>query len=569
MLRIFERIRNYEELTQIFHKGTKFVVSAIILFFGMVGQLGWASTPPIKGGTFVYNLEDEPPSIHPLTTVDVYSAKIRFFTCGTLLKRDSEDYSWRPNLAEAWSVSEDGKIFTFTLRKDLFFHDGTPIMAEDVKFSFDTIKDPAYEGQTAHLLPYFENFEKVEVVNPTTIKITTKDTYFKNFETAANSTFIIPKHIYKDVKKSMKLTKSIVCSGPYKVETVERGQRITLKRFDKWYGNNEKEPKGLFNFDVIDFKFFKEETVQIEHLKKGDIDYLEFRRPDSYVKEAEGAPFGKSIFKYQVENYFPKSYGFIGWNFQKVLFQDRNVRLALAYLLDREEMNKKFRFSLSELTISPVLARSEYAPPDMKPILFNSKKALELLEKSGWKDLDKNGILEKEVNGTKVELKFTLLYPNKDVEKYLLLYKEDLKKSGIEMELKYMEWNAFLKAIHEDMNFDAAALAWGGGDLDPDPKQIWHSSNAVKGGSNFISYKNPEVDKLIDEARHIMDKSKRVKLLREVYRKITEDAPYAFLFNEKYFFYANSDRVAKPSDTTKYDIGVYDPGIFSWWMQPK
>jgi peptide/nickel transport system substrate-binding protein/microcin C transport system substrate-binding protein len=294
-------------------------------------------------------------------------------------------------------------------------------------------------------------------------------------------------------------------------------------------------------------------------MKKNEIDFMSLT-PEYYVQKAQGAPWGKTAFKYQVENKAPKGYGFIGWNFRQPLFQDKNVRLALYHLLNREEMNKKFRFGLSNLATGPIYMQSEYASPAVKPVLFDPQKASELLSKSGWKDTDKDGLLDKVLNGKKTPFKFSLIYANKDVEKYWTLYKEDLKKAGIELELKYLEWNSFLKLLDEG-NFDAAALGWSGS-FDWDPKQIWHSSNAVPGGSNFIAYKNPEVDKLIDQARLEPDKTKRVTMLRKVYELIAADVPYAFMFNEKYVFYANSAKVEKPVDTFQFDLG-----LDYWWSK--
>jgi peptide/nickel transport system substrate-binding protein/microcin C transport system substrate-binding protein len=204
---------------------------------------------------------------------------------------------------------------------------------------------------------------------------------------------------------------------------------------------------------------------------------------------------------------------------------------------------------------------SDFVSKSVKPILYDPKAANELLAKAGWKDTDKDGILDKTVNGKKVSFKFTLIHPNKDYEKYWTMYKEDLKKVGIDMEIKYLEWNSFLKILDEG-NFDGVALAWGGGDINWDPKQIWHSASAVPGGSNFIYYKNPEVDKLIDEARQTLDEKKRKKLLTSVYEKVAADVPYVFMFNEKYNFYATSNRIGQPAETFKYDIG-----IDYWWMK--
>jgi len=333
-----------------------------------------------------------------------------------------------------------------------------------------------------------------------------------------------------------------------------------LKKFKYSYASTDCAYKVMYMFETITIRVFKEENVTLERAKKGELDYIDLRI-EYFMKKTEGAPWGKTIIKHKVANDSPKSYGFIGWNLRKDLFQDKNVRIALAHLLNREEMNKKFRYGMSDLANGAVYIKSEYNPGN-KAFEFNPKKAQELLAKAGWTDLDKNGVLEKTINGKKTEFKFSLLYANKDVEKYWTMYREDLKKAGIDMELKYLEWNSFLKLV-DDANFDAVTMAWGGGSVDPDPKQIWHSSGAVPGGSNFIGYKSPEVDKLIDEARIEPAKAKRVALLKKVYAKIAEDAPYAFLFNDKYEFYANSSRIGMPAETFKYEVGKD-----YWWVKP-
>jgi len=234
----------------------------------------------------------------------------------------------------------------------------------------------------------------------------------------------------------------------------------------------------------------------------------------------------------------------------------------LALLMNRDEMNKKFRFGMSLPATGPWYQQSEYADPATKAVPFDPKKAVELLKEAGWSDIDHDGKLKKMIDGKKTEFKFTLYYPNKDREKYYVLYQGDLKKVGIDMQLQLLEWNALLKAMDES-NFDAVSLGWGAGSIDTDPKQIWSSASAVKGGSNFIGYKSPEVDKLIDQARGELDKQKRVKILRQVYAKIAADYPYAFMFNDKFVLYAHSARVKMVKPSFKYDTGSD-----YWWIAP-
>jgi peptide/nickel transport system substrate-binding protein/microcin C transport system substrate-binding protein len=531
----------------------------ITLLFVLLGGASYAVTPnttaPI-GGTFTRNIEGEPPTIHPIMASDLYADRVNLYVHDTLANRNPETNEFEPRLAEKWETSKDQKVYTFFIRKDAVFHDGKPVTAEDVKFSYDAIFEPAYKA--ANLQPYYEGIAKVEVVDPKTVKFYLKDTYFQNFIAMASMT-IIPKHVYGDVEKSKKMTKTGIGAGPYMLDKFEKGQRVVLKRFDKWYGFNTKEWKGSYNFATIVLRFVKEQAVSLEMVKKGELDYDELTA-EHYVKNTEGAPWGVSVFKNKVENKSPKSYGFIGWNFRRDIFQDKNVRWALAHLMNREEMIQKFRYGMSVPATGPTYVQSEYASPKVKPIPFDPKKAGELLTKAGWKDTDKNGILDKTIKGKKTDFRFALMYANKDNEKYWTLYKEDLKKAGIEMELKYLEWNSFIKMLDEG-NFDAIAMGWST-TFDWDPKQIWHSTNAIPGGSNFIAYKNTEVDKLIDVARLEPNKDKRLEKLRKVYELIAADAPYVFLFNDKFTFYANSNKIAKPADTFKFEIG-YD----YWWTK--
>jgi peptide/nickel transport system substrate-binding protein/microcin C transport system substrate-binding protein len=106
------------------------------------------------------------------------------------------------------------------------------------------------------------------------------------------------------------------------------------------------------------------------------------------------------------------------------------------------------------------------------------------------------------------------------------------------------------------------ALSWAGGSVDPDPKQVWHSSSATKGSSNFIGYKNLEVDKLIDEARFVSDKKKRIALLQKTYRLIAEDSPYLFMFSDRYSYYATSAKIKKLKPTFNYNVGSN-----TWWLE--
>lgn len=534
------------------------MIRKLIISLSVISSLtAGAQTTKIKtdapvGGTFNRNIGGEPPTIHPISSTDLYATMVQLYIFDTLAVRDPNTGDFIGRVAEKWEISKDNKVYTFKLRSGVTWSDGKPLTAEDVKFSLEAIREPAYKA--AHMLPYFESVEKVEVVDASTVKFYFKDTYFQNFIAVGTMT-LIPKHVYGDVEKSKKMSRTAIGSGPYTLEKFERGQRIVLKRRADWYGFKTGFA-GAYNFETVNLRFVKEDAVAFEMIKKNEIDFMALT-PEYYVQKAKGAPWDKTAFKVKAENQRPKGFGFIGFNFKKPIFQDKNTRLALYHLLNREEMNQKFRFGMSKLAIGPYYQQSKFASKKVQPVLFDPAKANELLAKAGWKDTDKDGTLDRMINGTKTNFKFSVIYSNKDVEKYWTLYKEDLKKAGIDLDLKYLEWNSFLKSLDEG-SFDTAALAWSAS-LEWDPKQIWHSSNAIPGGSNFISYKNNQVDKLIDTARVEPDATKRLQQLQQVYELIAADIPYLFLFNEAYDFYAHSAKVEKPGDTFGVDLG------FDYW----
>ncbi len=542
----------------------KFLTSLIIFSLSL---LSFASTPDNLGnlnapkdGTYNYHLGSFPPTINPFSYTDVYAAEVHSYTLESLCDRNIETYDWQPRLAASWVEAKDGKSITFTMRENAVWHDGKPVTADDVKFTFDAIMDKDNKFKTARLKPYYENIGSVEVMGKYKVKFNIKTVYFGNFSTAAGMS-ILPKHIYSDTtpKNTKKLNKSIVGSGPYQLKTYKRGKKIELVRNSKWWGKNEKMFQPLYNFKKIRMKVSKDNNLTLTLLEKGKLDFIGLTA-EQFFKKTEGKKWGKDVLKKKYSNKSPKSYGFIGMNLKNQLFQNVNVRKALYHLVNRPLMIEKFLYGMSVPATGPWYRQSIYADPSVKPINFDPKKALELLRKEGWKDSDGDMILDKKINGQKVDFSFTLLEPNKDFEKYLTIFKEDAKKAGINVRIKIVEWNTFIKLLDE-RNFEAVRLGWGGGAIDNDPKQIWHSDSIAGSGSNFVSYSNKDVDNLIDQARMTLNRDARIKILRKVYKQIASDVPYLFLFNAEYNFYGHTKRMKGPKDTFTFGIGTD-----YWWV---
>ena len=529
-----------------------FVACVFLLF----AQTSFAAAK--VGGTFLTNLGAEPPTLNPLSSQEASASEVESYVMSSLLERNPDTYEWEEAVAEKWNISKDGMTFEFKIREGVKFHDGKPLTAEDVKFSFDAIMDKDNKCKTAHMRPYYENFESVEIVDPLTVRFKAKEVYFANFDTAAGMT-IVPKHVYADPNeaKEKKLNRTMVGSGPYIIEDFKRGRQLVLKRNNDWYGFKLSKNKGKHNVERILMRFLKEPEVELQRFEKGDLDYIGLD-PEKFTLKTKGGKWGKDLVKKKVETKAPSGYSFVGFNLTNPIFSSVKTRKALAMLVNRPLMNEKFQFDLSLPANGPVYRQSFYNNSAVKPVDYDPKAALALLREDGWADKDGDGVLEKD--GKK--LSFTILEPLQDFVKYLTIFQEDAKKAGVDVNIKYIEWNTFIKLLNE-RNFDAVRLAWTGGQVDWDPKQIWHSSSIDNQGSNFISYKNKKVDDLIDQARKTMDRNARGKILKDVHKTIAEDHPYIFFFNRKYTLYAHNKRVKMEKDAYNYSVGTN-----FWWLEP-
>lgn len=503
-----------------------------------------------RSDTFFNNLQQDPENLHPIRSTDYYSAVIRYYVLESLLQVNKDTNKLEASLAKSWSIHPNKMSFTFVLRDNLKWSDGSNLTAKDVKFSFDAYVDPAYGG--IHYISYYENISSAHVINNKTIKFIMKRAYFANFKTIAIMK-ILPEHIYKD-PKAKHLSRTIHGSGPYKLTNYVKGKILVLKKNPLWVGASFPENKGKWKMPKIAFRFVKTERDIILRMEKEHLDFS-FLSPESFREDTKTPIWKTKLQKVKITNLKASGYRFVGFNLKKPLFQNKQVRRALAHLFNRKLMNDKFHFGKKELSKGPWYFWSKYADPTVPAIKFNPKKAVALLKKSGWEDRDKNGILEKYINGKKKEFIFTITFSSPHTERYLTMYQQDLKQVGIRLKLKILDWTSFLQFI-DDKSFDAISLGWGSGNIDIDPKQLWHSDSARAKGSNFISYSNPKVDKLIDLGRKQFDKKKRIQLFKKVYRLIAEDTPYIFLFHARKKFYGVHKRIKRSADTFNYSVGL-------------
>jgi ABC-type transport system substrate-binding protein len=228
-------------------------------------------------------------------------------------------------------------------------------------------------------------------------------------------------------------------------------------------------------------------------------------------------------------------------------FNDKRVRQAMSHALPKERIIKDVFFGLGVPVLSDVAPGTQYANADLKPYAFDLERAKVLLAEAGWKDSDGDGVLDRLINGTKVDFRFVMKYMANmsTADSMMLIYKDELRKIGVEMHPKPFEWKELMRSF-EDRDFAAMMSGWQT-DWDIDYFQLWHSSQAeVQGGSNHGGFVNARVDELAVKLRETFDTSARIVIAKELQAIIHEEQPYTFFISlESILIWQNQGKPAK------------------------
>jgi peptide/nickel transport system substrate-binding protein len=471
---------------------------------------------PVEGDWLIYNLGAEPGTLNPITATDAYESIVNSGKIyETLVKRDNKTLEIIPLLAESWEVSEDKLTFTFHLRRGVKWHDGYPFTAHDVVFSYEKIMDP--EVDAPHLRAYYKDIKSIEAIDDYTVRCSYSKPYFLALEFCGGIP-IVPKHVFeKGDFNTNPAGRAPIGTGPYRFVKWNTGEEIILDRNEDYWG---KKPyiKGIV------FKIISDPTVALQVLKREEID-LTGLTPIQWARQTSSQRFKKNFRKL---SYFTPNYSYIGWNTRRPFFSDKRVRRAMTHLVNRELILEKILYNLGEIVTNPFYIYSPEYDHSIKPYPYDPVEAKKLLDEAGWVDHDGDGIRDKD--GVKFEFEFLIPSGSITAEQIATILEEELKKVGIRMRIRRLEWAVFVKHL-EERRFDAVTLAWSMG-VESDPYQVWHSSQAER-GSNFVGFKNDEADRIMEQARKEFDKAKRVRLFRKLAKIIHEEQPYTFLFCRK------------------------------------
>lgn len=466
-----------------------------------------AAEQPVKGGTYNHPLYADPVSLDPAHISESEGFRVGVMIFDGLVDYDPKTLEVVPALAESWEVNDDATVFTFKIRKGVKFHNGKELKASDFKKAWERACAKDTQSEVAYILAPIKGYDEmqegkakelsgVKVVDDYTLEVTLKYPFAEFVQTLGHPVAsAYPVEEAEKAVKEKKVWETPIGTGPFKFVSWKHNQEVVLERNPDYYG---KEPY----LDKIVFRVFEDENTAFLEFKAGNLQDCAI--PTGQYKATKADPtYGPMVITGpELALYY---YGF---NMEKGVFaKDKNLRLALEYGTDRESIINTVMEGLPSPATGIVPKGIPGYVEGQSPYTYDEAKAKEYFEKSSK---------PKEI---------TLWYNTSEGhQKIAEAAQAGYKKVGINVKLTNLEWGTYLdKVMKGECEFFRMGWIADYPSMDNFLYPLFHSSE--KGNNNMTFYSNPEVDKLLEEARKETNEEKRYELYREAEKKILEDAP--------------------------------------------
>ncbi|HEY6610196.1 MAG TPA: extracellular solute-binding protein [Pseudomonas sp.] len=508
----------------------------------------------------------------------------------TLTRRSlDEPFTEYGLLAEKIEKAPDNRWVRFTLRREARFHDGKPVTAADVVFTFETLmKDGAPQYRA-----YYADVEKAVAEGERQVRFDFRQAGNRELPLIVGQLPVLPKHAWEGREFARTSLEPPLGSGPYKVAEVQAGRSIRYTRVEDWWGKDLPVNRGQYNFDSLVIDYYRDNTVALEALKAGQFDFWVESSAKNWATAYDSPAVHEGrLIKEEIANHNPAGMqGFI-FNLRRPQFQDARVREALGLLFDFEWTNRQLfhgayvrtasYFENSELAASGLPSPAElkllepwraqlpaqvfseqYRPPQSDGsgvIREQRRRAFELLQQAGWR-LEQDRMLDAE--GKPVVIEFLLAQI--EFERVLLPFKRNLASLGIELQIRRADVSQYINRLRS-RDFD---LIVGGFSQSSSPgneqREYWHSSSADNPGSrNLIGLKDPAIDALVEGLIGADSRQSLITHTRALDRVLLWGHYVIPNWHIKTWRVARWDRFEHPAIAPLYDIGLY-----TWWAKPE
>lgn len=473
------------------------------------------STSPTTEKVFKAYLTSEPSNLDPAKGTDVNEGIIQSKVFDGLVMYD-ENMNIVGNLAESWDISADGKIYTFRLKRNIKFHNGQDFTAKDVVFSFERLLDPKVASPRSWVLEKVvgakeklegkENIVKgLRIIDPYTLEIELIEPYAPFLALLSMpAAYILPSESEEKINKKDFFEKPIG-TGPFRVVARQRDSFIKLEAYQNYHGIKPK-------VHTLEYRIIPDTLKAQLEFEAGNIDILQLH-PNNIEKYINNTNYKNQIHYVPVMNVF-----YIGLNNQTPPFNNVKVRKALNYLIDKEAIIKNVLKTNAKVAAGSIPPGVSGYNEESKGYEYNPKIGLQLLKEAGYSE--------------KNPLKFDLYQRSSQAALEITkIIQGDLRKHGIIVTLRPMEWSALKEAINSG-EAKAFYLSWFGDYPDGENflYPLFHSKNWGSGG-NRARYYNPKVDSMLEEALKIVDINKRSEAYSVINKMIVEDAPWIYLWH--------------------------------------
>lgn len=483
--------------------------------------------------TLIVGMQAPKGNFNPLTSTSI-SDQYVFSLIFDPLVTHNEKGEFIPNIGE-WTVSKDGLKYTFKLKDGVKFSDGSPLTAEDVAFTVTATCDPSYDGQSIGMYDFIKGYEAynkgnassiegIKIIDPHTIEF-----ICNRIDASALNKFeigILPKKYYGFQKGNFNKIKSLdqkpMGSGPYVLKSFKPGESLRLERFSGYWKG---EPKIK---NIILKK--TDAATNIQELTSGgtDIDLVAAKPQNiSLIKKA-------GFLDMQISPSL--GYSYIGFNLGDPRFADKKVRQALDYGFNKEGFVKSYYQGYGFVSNQPFVPVQWAYNEDVNEYKYDPEKAAKLLDEAGWKVNEKDKFRYKD--GKKFTINWLTYTGSKYEDALISILKENWAKIGVDLVPQALDFNTLTDKV-DKREFEMYNMAW---TLTPDPdsKQVFHSSQDVPGGSNYVKFHNAESDKLLDQGLVELDIKKRKEIYNKWAKLINEELPYIFVSGNMDMWVVNS-----------------------------
>ncbi|OZG73643.1 hypothetical protein BTA51_07420 [Hahella sp. CCB-MM4] len=488
----------------------------------------YANPKAPKGGTLRLGVVgDSFDSFNPFVIKGVPAAGVAGFMHDTLAKSSGDEaFSEYGLIAEKIEIPEDRSWVTFHLNPKARFHDGHPITAEDVIFTFKMLTEN--EQSQPFYKAYYADVKEVLAVDERTVRFNFKSNKNKELALILGQLPVLPKHYYENHDFAAADLSVPLGSGPYKLKSFEPGRSITYERVKDYWAADLPVNNGFYNFDEITYEYYKDHTIALEAFKAGEFDVRIENTAKNWATAYTGPQFDKgNIVKEQLPESTPSGMQAFIFNIRKDIFKDPKVRQALGLAFDFEWTNANLFYGQyartnsfwdnselaakglpkgEELEIlnrfkgkipNEVFTKEYQAPTNPKPgnIRNNLRKATGLLKEAGWEI--NNGKLVNKKSGKPLAFEITIF--DQGFERIVLPFVQNLKRLGVDASLRRIDTTQYINRIR-DFDFDMIVYTIGQSNSPGnEQREFWHSSRAnVKGSRNLIGIADPVIDELID-----------------------------------------------------------------------